>query len=167
MKVTDNTAKVGAYIKELQGKVLAVGIPGEFADRKEDQGPMNNAVLGYIHEFGVPGHIPPRPFLVPGFERAQGKAAMLIGIILKAGGTVEEAFAKAGELLQASVKTMITAGLSPGLAASTLAARKAWSEGHNKVSPEKIAAKGYKPLIRTGQLLNSIHYVVRARGNNA
>jgi hypothetical protein len=67
-------------------------------------------------------------------------------------GALNIAYARAGIIAQNSVKAAIRSGegFAP-LAPATLAARK------------RAGAKGTKPLIRTGQLLNSITYVVRPK----
>lgn len=151
----DDVAKVLANIQQMSGKEVLVGIPAEKTVRKGD--PMTNATLGYIHENGSPArNIPARPFLVPGVKQATPKAvAAMKGLAAKAltdPTAVEKALNAGGLVAQASVKKRIISqeGFT-ALKAGTIAVRK------------RIGAKGTKALIRTGQLLNSITYVVRER----
>src|SRR5882724_12416208 len=65
----DKVKEVQLAIRALANTRVMVGIPSDKAARK---GKINNAQLGYIHEFGAPEvNIPPRPFLVPGVQGAQ------------------------------------------------------------------------------------------------
>lgn len=151
----DDVKKVLANIEAMAGKELLIGIPAEKSPRKGD--PITNASLGYIHENGSPArNIPARPFLVPGVKKATPKAiaAMkkLAGDALTDRNATDKALNAAGLIAQASVKRQIVSqeGFTP-LKAGTLAARK------------RSGAKGTKALIRTGQLLNSITYVVRGK----
>lgn len=166
LKVIDNTVKVKTFMAGLTKYWLGVGIPGEFAERKEERGPINNAVLGYLHENGVPGHIPPRPWLIPGFATARADVIKIIENIVQKSGPegLHNALDMAGLKAVSVIKAGILAGLSPDLAPSTRAARERHSVNANKVSAEHIEAVGYKPLIRTGQLLKSIGHVIRPAG---
>lgn len=115
-----------------------------------------NAELGYIHEFGAPeANIPARPFLIPGVKNAmsaslaylkQGAQRSLKG----KGGAVEEAYHQAGLAAQSAVRNKITSGPFEPLKESTLETRRARGR------------TGTRPLIDTGQLRNSITYVIRA-----
>jgi len=149
----DEVKNVITNIEAMTGKRVLIGIPGENAMRND--GPITNAALGYIHENGSPArNIPARPFLIPGVQEVAPKAIETLKKYAAKG--LEDPFAvdkglnAAGLMAQASVKNRIrnSVGFAP-LAASTLAARK------------RKGAKGQKPLIRTGQLLNSITYVVK------
>lgn len=151
----DDVAKVLANIEAMAGKEVLIGIPAEKSPRKGD--PMTNASLGYIHENGSPArNIPARPFLVPGVKKATPKATAamkkLAGDALLDRSAADKALNAAGLVAQASVKRQIVSqeGFAP-LKAGTLAARR------------RSGAKGTKALIRTGQLLNSITYVVREK----
>lgn len=150
--ITDKVASVLKNIKQIENARVLVGIPQEENSRSDD--PMGNAGIGYVQEFGSPAqNIPARPFLIPGIQAIQDKTAE----ILKDGaskvldnGTMIASLTKAGIVAQNSVKAAITKGegFAP-LAESTLAARK------------RSGAKGTKPLIRTGQLRNSIVFIVK------
>jgi phage gpG-like protein len=151
----DNTAAVLRTVQEMAGKRVLIGIPAEKAARKGDA--ITNASLGYIHENGSPArNIPARPFLKPGVEQAASKCAEVLGKFAKTAfnnpSDIDKGLNAAGLIAQASVKKRIVSGegFAP-LKAGTIAARK------------RVGAKGTKPLIRTGQLLNSITYVVREK----
>jgi hypothetical protein len=151
----DNTAAVLRTVQEMASKRVLIGIPAEKAARKGD--PITNASLGYIHENGSPArNIPARPFLKPGVEQAAPKCAAVLGKFAKTAfnnpSDIDKGLNAAGLIAQTSVKKRIVSGegFAP-LKEGTIAARK------------RSGAKGTKPLIRTGQLLNSITYVVREK----
>lgn len=149
----DEVANVLENIKAMVGKQVLIGIPGEKDGRRGD--PMGNAALGYIHENGSPArNIPARPFLVPGVQEATPKAIEQLKKAAADGlddpAAVDRGLNAAGLLAQSAVKNRIrnSVGFAP-LSPKTLAKRRA------------KGAAGTKPLIRTGQLLNSITYVVK------
>lgn len=121
--------------------------------RKGDR--KTNAFLGYIHEHGSPvAGIPARPFLRPVFEEKKADAAKRIEAGLKKAAdgnifAVPDALEMVGMEMRDAAKDRITDGLTPDLLPGTINARK------------RAGFKGTKPLVRTGQLLNSIHYKVR------
>jgi len=153
VKVTkDNVAESIKAILALAQKDVLIGVP-EGAGEHEDA-EITNAQLAYIHEFGAPAaNIPARPFLHPGIEHAQGK---ITEQMKKAGQAaterdpkkVEKALNAAGLIGQNSVRAAITDGDFVPLKPATVAAR------------ERAGHSGDKPLIVTGQLRNSITYVV-------
>ncbi|MFY2645657.1 MULTISPECIES: hypothetical protein [Achromobacter] len=153
---TDKLAQVLAAMAQLVKKDVLVGIPDSAPEREEDT-PLSNAQIGYILDNGSPmANIPPRPFLVPGVENAQdeivedfrgGAKAALEG----SPAGVERALVRAGLRAQNSVRAMIQDGPFEALAPRTLADRK------------KRGRTGEKPLLDTGQLRNSVTYVVRKK----
>ncbi len=203
MKVTttqDNLASVMKSIKDLVSRDVLVGIPGDNAERKDDD-PVSNAVLGYIHTHGgtiripecevtiyrkigkdgelanngrfvkskrsnyatthiIPAHtvtLPPRPFLEPGIKNAQDDITASMKKAANAAlsgkpADVDKAMNAAGLKAQSAAQSIISnsEGLAP-LADSTLASRR--SRGRT----------GDKPLEDTGQLRNSITYVLRKK----
>lgn len=159
MKITkDDVAKVLASIQELASKQVMVGIPASKAEREEgDEEPINNAQLGYIHEFGSPkANIPARPFLNPGIKRAQESINNHLQKAAKAAmdGNEEKVDVElnaTGLVAQAGARYEINNGDLAPLAESTIAARK------------RRGRTGTKPLIDTGQLRNSITYVIRKK----
>lgn len=146
-------------------KVL-IGIPAEKAGRSD--GAMDNATLGYIHEYGAPeANIPARPFLGPGIEaseaiivaelrRAAEKAITLATDGDVAGGkaAITEGQHRIGLKTVSTIQGRITAGLSPPLLDRTVYARL-----HRKKN--RRSGPDMKPLIDTGKLLASITYVIR------
>ena len=105
----------------------------------------------------VPAHtvtIPPRPFLVPGIEKAQGKITDRLGEAAESAlngnlSGVDQGLHKAGLEAQNSVRAVINAGVEPELAQSTIEARR------------RRGRTGTVPLIDSGGLRNSITYVIR------
>jgi len=154
--VQDHTGDLEKALAALTENIVYVGIPADNTNRTDDD-PLGNAAIGYIQENGSPiNNIPARPFLVPGVQSVADKVA---GIFQKAGENalsgdltaVQQGMNAAGLAAQSAVKRHITEGIPPPLAQSTLAARAA------------RAVKRTKPLIDTGQLLNSITYVIRKK----
>lgn len=153
LKVTiDKVAGVLKNIKQIENARVLVGIPKEENARSDD--PIGNAGIGYVQEFGSPAqNIPARPFLIPGVKAVQDEC---IGMLEEAAkevlddGKMTAALTKAGIIAQNSVKATITKGegFAP-LSEYTINERK------------KKGFKGTKPLIRTGQLRNSITYIVK------
>lgn len=154
MKVTkDNVDSMLEAVKAMANQRVLIGVPSEEVPRRGE--PLNNATLAYIHENGSPArNIPARPFLKVGVASAKPKLISTLKAYAKQALTnkaaIEQGLNAAGLVAQSAVKNRIRSGegfapLKPG----TLAARR------------RKGAKGIKPLIRTGQLLNSITYVVR------
>jgi hypothetical protein len=154
--VKDGLAKLQNRLKDLTKDKVFVGVPDGGG---RDDGKMTNAQLAYIHENGSPARgIPARPFLVVGVT--DSKADILVHMKkastdILAGKDGAAGLNKAGLVGQAAVKKYIVAGggFSP-LKAQTIKRREASRKSGNA---------GSKPLIDTGQLLNSITYVVRPK----
>lgn len=151
----DNAKNVIAAIQDMAKKHVLVGIPS--SENGRNDGSIGNAALGAIHENGSGvRNIPARPFLKPGVAAAADQCVKALKSAAQNAFTDKNAIDKglnaAGLIAQASVKKRIVSqeGFTP-LKAATLAARK------------RKGAKGEKALIRTGQLLNSITYVVREK----
>lgn len=153
----DHTAKVAEGLKALSGKRLMVGIPQEKGERKkdEDEGPINNAALLYIHENGAPeAGIPARPSLRPGVKSVQGesvKGLRSAAIYAMSGDAkkVDAAFTAVGFLNVNAVKNKIRNGPFVPLKPATIAARR------------RKGFSGTKPLIRSGQMLRAVTFVIR------
>ncbi|WP_079218927.1 hypothetical protein [Herbaspirillum robiniae] len=157
----DNLKQVLEAISGLVGKDVLVGIPDSAPERRTDESgeptPPSNAVIGYIQETGSPANnIPPRPFLVPGVAEVQdaistrlGKAASAALAGDKDGAEVQ--MGRAGLQAQNSVRARINNGVMPELKDSTIANRL------------RRGRTGTVPLIDTGQLRNSIIYVIRKK----
>lgn len=150
--VKDNLRALLGNIRAMESQKVLIGIPESKSSRSDGVG---NAALGYIHENGSPArNIPARPFLVPGVDQAGPEIANVLKGYARQALSDKQAVAKglnaAGLIAQSTVKMRIrnSEGFAP-LAPKTIAARK------------RKGSKGESPLIRTGQLLNSITYVVR------
>lgn len=173
---------VTADIKLLVGVELLVGFPAETSGRDEsgeEQGPITNAALGYIHETGMPEqNIPARPFLAPAIEENKEMIEKrLAGIAKKvlAGdkNAVEVGYQSLGLKMQAAIRNKINEGIPPPLAASTLRARAARGR---KGAQEELDARrqgeapgtvNAKPLVDSGQMRNAVNYAIRSKAKRS
>jgi hypothetical protein len=141
-------------VKKMSEKCVMVGIPHDKGARA-DSG-YTNAQIAIVQENGSPAkNIPPRPFLIPGIKSAQKEIAEILKDGAKEalhGVSIEIALNKAGLIGQNHVKNQIVNGDFTQLKNSTIVARS---------RRRKNGQAGTKPLIDTGQLLNSVTYVVR------
>lgn len=184
--VKDNTAKVLAAIQKLASQEVLVGIPSTEAERSDDdQGaPLNNAQLGYIHEYGSPkANIPARPFLESGVEDQRASITNHLQTAAKAalngqGEKVELSLNAAGLIASTGARNKLNSGEFAPLSPSTIRNRHKSrgtksmrsSEKHyleliaSGSSPEQAQEEaGIQPLVNTGQLRNSITYVIRKK----
>lgn len=164
--VTDKTAALREALKKLTSQEVLVGIPEAKAAR---EGEMNNATLGYIHDKGSPAqNIPARPFMEPGIAkkrddivaelRAAGEAALDMQP-----GKIDQRLQRVGLIAQAGIRSMFGGGEMAPLKPETIASRtnaKGRAKNQKKMGDGGAAAV---PLIDTGQLRNSISYVVRKK----
>jgi hypothetical protein len=157
-------------------------------DSKE---PMNNATLAYIHDNGAPASgIPARPFMKPGIEASKdfvsGKIKAAMKSLLKTGDeeALDSGLERVGMYAANSIKGIIRAGIQPALKPSTVLTRyrkrktqklrageKAYQAEFKRLlakgtdeeqaAAEAQALTGITPLVDTGQLLNSITYVLK------
>ena len=141
VKVTrskDRAKDISKAMDELESNQVLVGIPAEKAPRtsaeaKAQGAKINNAALGYIHNFGLPSkNIPQRQFLEPGIHNAEdgisvrmSKAAQ--GALDGDTGAVQQNMTAVGILASSSVKAKINAGPFAPLDPKTLAARASWT----------------------------------------
>jgi len=152
----NNLTKLKLAFHMLTQKDVMVGIPNDTKSREEGD-ELNNAEIGYLMEHGAPeANIPARPFMIPGVEACKDKvvAQLKLGAQLSMknqNDAAEQALNRAGMVAQNSVRAAINEGIAPALAPSTLAERR------------RKGFKGTKPLIRTGQLRNSITYILRSK----
>jgi len=175
MRVTvDILADVVRNITNLVKKDVLVGIPSGTSERdQEDEGPMNNATLGYIHEHGSPAaNIPARPFLAAGIEQNQERITKRLDKAAKAAiegkrRQSDDELEAAGMVARDGVKAKINSGDFVPLSEATLRARAAKGrKGAKKELASRAAGNApdnsnARPLIDTGQLRNSINYVIR------
>lgn len=153
----DAAHALDASLKTLISQEVLVGVPRTKTERKESEG-ANNAVLAYVHDNGSPSqNIPARPFMQPGIkaatpeiqERMGAAARALLGARVASPGFMYKYLTAIGLKVQSAIRSYVNEGIPPPLAASTLAAR---------------LRKGFastKPLVVSGQLRNSINFVVR------
>ena len=153
--VKDDTKRILSAISSMTEKEVLVGIPSK--ENHRNGSARTNSEIGYINEKGSPlQNIPARPWLVPGVESATKK---IIGVLERSAkkavvekGAIEKGLNAAGIIAQSSVKNYIRKGENfKPLSDATLKSRK--SKGF----------LGEKPLIETGQLINSVTYVIRKK----
>lgn len=157
--VQDNLAAVLAAIQDLVGREVLVGIPSSNATRSEDEpgAPINNAQLGYIHEHGAPAsNIPARPFLVPGVQAVEERVGDCMQAAARAAlrgnqEVVDGQLNRAGLIAQSAARYQLNSGQHEALAQATIVARR------------RKGRTGTQPLVDTGQLRNSITYVIREK----
>lgn len=157
VKITaDRMADVIKAINELGAKDVLIGVPDSTTERQSGD-PATNALIGYVQEFGSPANnIPARPFLIPGVRDIQKPAADRLKVAAQralAGdlSQAEKQLHTAGMMGQNSARAKINSNIQPKLSERTLAAR---------------AARGVtrtNTLVDTGQLRNSITYVIRKK----
>jgi len=153
--IKDDLKRLMRVSAALTDSNIFVGVPSEETSREE--GEMNNATLAYIHDRGAPANnIPARPFLEPGIDQVVDKIAeqMKKGAQAVMGGNqsqLDQVLNRTGLIAQNSVRKLINSGIAPELAPSTILARR------------RAGKTRTKPLIDTGQLRNSIIYVIRRK----
>ena len=153
----DKTKSVIDSLRTLITEHTLVGIPME-ENHRDGEDPITNAHIGYIQENGSEAaRIPPRPHLVPGVEAVKDRCSKIMAkgaadTLSGDAGAFRTSLEKAGLVAQSSVKDFIRKG-----------------EGFKELSDWTIknrvdaGFKGTKPLIWTGQYLNSITYVIRKK----
>jgi hypothetical protein len=155
----DNSKELMKAVRRLTKMDVLVGVPQKSGARKRSK--VNNAMLAYIHDNGSPlSHIPPRPFLRTGIQ--EGKKEIVHYLDGAAKGAlngdpeaVEKGLNAAGLVAQKSVRRKIQTGPFTPLKASTIRARRSKRKSRNNNS--------ITPLIDTGQMRNSINYVIRKK----
>lgn len=166
-----------ALLADLQ---ILVGVPSDNKDREEDdESGMTNAALAYVHDNGAPEqNIPPRPFMRPGIESVQPEIRrrllkMAKDAVTKPGDSMAQQATAIGLRAKLAIQNKINEGIPPPLAESTLRRRAA--KGRNGAQDElqrrrEGEAPGTdlaKPLVDSGQMRNSINYVIRSRKGEA
>jgi len=156
IKVTsDFTKEFNEIVKKFKNDAVLVGIPAEESAR-EAGAEINNATLLAINNFGSPANnIPARPVMSIGMRNAQEaiaaefkKAAQ--GALTKGLSALRAYYERAGTIASQAIKKAINDQEGfPGPAESTLAARAS------------AGFRGTKSLVVTGQMRNSITYVVK------
>ena len=146
----DNTKQLLKQLESMKRLDLLVGVPQEEAERED--GEITNAQLMFIHSEGSPArNIPPRPVidmtLKEEKQKINDKFKKAINNVLSGGNPRTEL-----ERLGIYVVNKIKA--------------KFGSEDLAPLQPATIKAKGSdRPLIDTGQLRNSITYIIRGKND--
>ena len=175
LKITqDNIGNIGAALRDLASARVLVGIPQDAPYRSGKDGNLvrtgniDNARLGYIHEFGSPvRRIPARPFLFPGVRGSQDQwmphlEAAAVAALEGKPGQMNKSLYRAGIVAMSAVKKHIRAGIPPPLALATVMARRRRSPG-SKYRRKATTPAQVIPLIDTAQMINSITFVVEKR----
>lgn len=163
--------------RKISNSNLVYVSPQQFeAGRKRKPSPkksgISNAALAYIHDNGAPSvGIPARPFMKPGIAKAQNRinGFLMAAAKAKMAGDLPGfniSLHKTGLAAQSSIKRVISAGegFAP-LKRSTLLGRTRSTKSRigmwkgDKGKREEIMSSLH-PLVDTGQLRNSITYVV-------
>lgn len=157
LTITDqnNIPELIARLAILNAAHVLVGILGDSSKnaRHGEDGDATNALIAAAHEFGT-DDVPRRPFLGPAMDKGAKKIADLqadlIGRVLDGTMTPDQALGILGEFAVVLVKAEITqAPHPPALKPATIKAKKGDS----------------RPLIDSGQMLNSVTYkIVRVGG---
>lgn len=166
VKVTTSRSNIGnlaAAMKILEANQVLVGVPAEKAPRTAEEAratksKINNAALAYIHNFGSPTqNIPQREFLFTGLKNAQDGITVRMN---KAGqaaldgdaNDVKNALMAVGIIATSAIKARINSNIPPPLKRGTIMARR------------RRGRTGTRTLVDTGQLRNSISFVIRPAG---
>lgn len=171
----DSTAKLKDAFQHLERVDVLVGVPSEKTERED--GAMNNASIAYIHDNGSPAqNIPARPFMRPGIERSKSAIAGFMKqaakrVLTDNASKAEADLMKTGMTAQASIRNRINEGVPPPLKAGTLrgrirnktAVKGAKAELAAREAGALAGTSNAKPLVATGQLRNSINYVLRRK----
>lgn len=122
-------------MKQLDGYNVLIGIPEDYELNLRSDSNLNNSEIGYIHEYGSPAtNLPERPFLEPGVEKANTENIKILkeGLVDILDLTGPKGF---------EIKEMF---------------KEVGSNSVNEVQ-NKILELG---MVKTGQLLNSITYII-------
>lgn len=174
----NNLSAMRKAVEALTAQDVFVGVPEDKSGREAGDS-ISNAVLGYCHEHGVPGHIPARAHLIPGIEAVQDEAVDLLkDAATKAMEGNEAAVGanlnKIGLIAVNSVRAQFASNDWQPLADSTLdrqAVRKddlgkPITSKKGKVMRKKSRRErgATNPLIDTSQYRKAQTYVIRKRG---
>lgn len=153
----EGLAGIFEAIEKLTSQEVLVGIPHGESRSDTD---MTNAQIGYIQETGSPAmNLEARAFLAPGVEDCQELVSTQLtkaaDEALKGNNQgIERCLNRAGMIAQNSVRAKINSGDFAPLSEATLRARR------------RAGKTRTKPLIDTGQLRNSITYIIKKVGED-
>ena len=158
LKVSNDFTKgFNEAINSLKHKETLVGIPSTDKPR-QDGDPINNATILFINEFGSPANnIPPRPVMKIGIAKAQVDIAEEFkacanAVLDKGPAVIDQYYERVGIIASNSVKGVIN--------------NQEGIEGPSKATLEAREARGFmgtKALVVSGQLRNSITYIVKGK----
>ena len=141
-----------------RGSYVKAGVIGTGATENRHSGGgtgATNVLIAAVHEFGSPEHgIPERAPIRTSFEAHRGEYLEMLRSVVKSvyqlKGGLEPGLGRIGAKMAADIKRGITSG--PGLPPP--------------LAPETVARKGSdRPLVDTGQYVNSITWEVVLRGS--
>lgn len=154
-KSENKLAHIASELKKLKQGYVKAGVLA--SEKERDSGEVTNVDLAIIHEFGSPAaNIPERSFVRSTFTKHRqeysAELKKLAGSLAKgdARKTAENILGLVGAKMAADMKNTIADGLSPANAPDVYARKLA----------KGTAAGLPKPLVDTGQLLNSITWDV-------
>lgn len=145
--------KITSEIKKFRSKVVLTGFQEETVTKfqvkngRVKKGGESMASIAAQNEFGAPG-VPQRSFMRTAFDenitRIYEVLELQYGLVVDQQITAKQALGEIGEFMIALIKRKITQITFP------------------PNSPVTIALKGSsKPLVDTGQMLNSVTYTIR------
>lgn len=152
----DFTDELNEIVKRFKNDKVLVGVPEETTERQDHS--INNATLLALANFGSPANnIPAWPIMAIGIKNAQGEIAeqfkqAAINVLSKGLSALDTYYNRAGIIASNSVKKVINSqeDVPDGKPSErTLAIRKV------------LGFKGTKYWLVTGQMRNSITYVVK------
>jgi hypothetical protein len=119
------------------------------------------AMIAAIQEFGAPrAGIPPRPFMRNAIAKHHAEwGPAMAQLLLDNGYDAFRTLQQAGEAISGQIRQSIIETNEPPLAESTLRKRGVGGMVYNPKDPKTFGAK---PLIDTGNMLNSVNYEVQA-----
>lgn len=178
--LVDNLPTIERRFSDLSNMELLVGVPEEETDREDSQEPTN-AFIAYINDNGSPAmNIPARPFMRPGMEMAKSQVLQKMkaganGALSGVDSAIMKALMESGLICQRSIRTKINEGIPPPLSDATLQHRMENSGSSvagaagNELARRDVGNRASmalaKPLINTGQLRNSINFVIKRKGS--
>lgn len=148
---------------------VKAGVTGKAAveqhdDEADDEG-LTNVDLAVIHEFGVPGRIPARPFINGTFvlrrDEYVRRLRQLLPAVYEAKITIAFMLEVVGQQMASDMRTRMVegTGIPPPLAASTIRRKRA-KGAWNKNGKAQAAGQEPRPLVETGRMRNSITHEV-------
>lgn len=161
---TDFTNQFNRIIGQFKSDAVLVGVPESDTERKSDsksKQEINNATLLAINNYGSPANnIPARPVMQIGIKNVQDQVAALFAktateALTKGEAALDTGYNRIGIVASSSIKKVINS--QEGIEAPSQSTLK---------SRERAGFSGNKALIVTGQLRNSITYVVNNDGRN-